>query len=113
MPLDVALDARLFKALADPSRVHILLCLARTCEPRTVSQVAACCSIDLSVVSRHLALLRDAGVLEVHKSGREVRYAPRWRELAETLRTLAAAIDACCPPAEGGDGPRRQKRDPF
>ena len=56
-----------------------------------------CCSVDLSVVSRHLAVLREAGVLRAAKQGREVRYTVS-PDLAASLRSLADALDARCPP---------------
>lgn len=92
-----ALDPQLFKALGDPTRIHILVQLAQCCGPLTVTQVAACCNVDLSVVSRHLAVLRDAGVLTVQKQGRQMLYTVRFDELTRTLRQLADAIQACCP----------------
>lgn len=95
--LENALDARLFRALSHPTRIGILIRLARCCRPQTVSQIAACCRVDLSVVSRHLAILRDAGALSVRKDGRRIFYALRYAELARALRTLADAITACCP----------------
>jgi ArsR family transcriptional regulator, arsenate/arsenite/antimonite-responsive transcriptional repressor len=90
-------DARLFKALGDPTRVGLLIYLAERCEPMTVSEAAGCCPIDISVVSRHLAVLRDAGILAAAKAGREVRYTVRYPELTKMLRDLADALDACCP----------------
>jgi len=50
-------------------------------------------------VSRHLAVLRDAGILSAVKTGREVRYAVRFPELAQVLRRLADALEACRPAA--------------
>lgn len=94
--LDSALDPLFFKALSDPTRIQVLLCLVRCCDPQTVTDVARCCSVDMSVVSRHLATLRDAGVLSVEKQGRQMRYAVRYRELARRLRSLAEAVDRCC-----------------
>ena len=71
--------------------------LAESGEPTTVSEVATCCPTDLSVVSRHLAILRDAEILEASRRGREVRYRVRYGELARTLRRLADALESCCP----------------
>jgi DNA-binding transcriptional ArsR family regulator len=95
--IDKLFEARFFKALCDPCRIGILTKLARSCEPRTVSDIAGCCPPDLSVVSRHLATLRDAGILEAEKRGKEVYYSVRYAELAVTLRGMADAIEACCP----------------
>lgn len=95
--LDKLLETRFFKALCDPNRVAILIRLAEGRDPYTVSQVSECCPINISVVSRHLSMLRDAGILEANKRGKEVYYAVRYKELARTLRAMADAIDSCCP----------------
>jgi ArsR family transcriptional regulator len=87
---------RLFKALSDPTRIALLAGLARR-GPATVSEVAGCCPVDLSVVSRHLALLREAGIVACEKKGKEVRCRIRYATLAGALRELADAIEACCP----------------
>ena len=94
------MDHKLFKALCDPTRVAILCRLALGRRETTVSQAAGCCPTDLSVVSRHLATLRDAGVLHAEKRGKEVYYSVRCTEFAATLREIADAIEACCPPKE-------------
>lgn len=89
--------AELFKALADPNRVALLARLADCGRACTVSEIACCLPIDLSVVSRHLRQLREAGILYAERRGKEVRYKVRYGELARTLRALADAIEACCP----------------
>lgn len=106
-PIDRQLDAELFKALSDPTRLVLLACLAKCARPCSVGEVAECCSVDLSVVSRHLAMLESAGVLEARKEGRTVFYTVRFREVTGMLRALADALDQCCPggvckPADGG-----------
>ena len=94
--LEKLLNTRLFKALSDPTRVGLLVYLAEKCRPMTVNEAAQCCPIDLSVVSRHLAVLRDAGILVADKEGREVRYAVRYPQLTKILRELADAFEGCC-----------------
>jgi len=85
----------LWKALCDPNRVAILGFLARNPGPRTVTEVAdsGCLKVDLSVVSRHLATLRDAGVVVAERHGREVQYTLQVRPLVATLRALADALE--------------------
>ncbi len=95
--LEGLIDPVLFKALGDPNRVALLIRLGQSDRPTTVTEAAGCCPVDLSVVSRHLAVLRAAGVLRAAKSGREVHYTVS-RDLAPSLRALADALDACCPP---------------
>ena len=99
-PLDASLDAELFKALSDPTRAKLVACIAKCGRGCSVGEVADCCSVDMSVVSRHLAQLARAGVLEGEREGRTVRYKVRYRELTDSLRALADALDACCPDGE-------------
>ena len=87
-----------FKALADPNRVALLVHLAqRGGKEQTVSDMSCCCPVDLSVVSRHLGVLRDAGILAAEKRGREVYYTVPVNKLTAILRNLADALEACCP----------------
>ena len=94
--LDGLLDHRFFKALCDPNRIGLLIRLAECRKPCTVSEMAECCPVDISVVSRHLAILREAGILAARKQGKEVLYSVRSTELVSTLRELADAIEGCC-----------------
>lgn len=102
-PVDSCLDAEWFKALADPTRLLILGCLVKSGGACSVGEIAACCSVDLSVVSRHLRVLDRAGLLASQKQGRAVFYRVRYAEACQTLRALADAIEQCCP-AEGRGG---------
>ncbi len=95
--LEDLLSADLFRALSDPNRLSILVQLAAG-KGSTVGAVASCCPVDLSVVSRHLRALKNAGVVEARKEGRKVFYSVRFGELSQRLRQIADAIDACCPP---------------
>ena len=88
----------LFKALSDPNRIALLVALAESRREQTVSEIAKTCSVDLSVVSRHLKTLRDAGVLQAEKRGKQVFYSVRISGLVIALRGLADALEACCPP---------------
>lgn len=99
--LDGLLDHRFFKALCDPNRIALLIRLAECDKPCTVSEMAECCPVDISVVSRHLAILREAGILAARKQGKEVLYSVRYTELASTLRELADAVEGCCGGREG------------
>lgn len=89
-----------FRALCDPNRVSLLAWLASQRRLCTVSEIAegGACPVDLSVVSRHLHTLREAGILESERRGREVLYRVRVDALVSTLRGLADALEACCPP---------------
>lgn len=86
----------LFKALCDPSRLLLLAHLAVTPEPLSVSEASGCCGVHLSGTSRHLSMLRQAGVVLAERSGREVRYRLDAGSLVGALRGLADAIEDCC-----------------
>lgn len=86
---------RLFKALCDPTRIKLISELIEARAPRSVSQIAERCPVDISVVSRHLAQLKDAGILEAEKRGREVYYSIH-DGVGRRLRAVADLLDACC-----------------
>ena len=91
------LSPRLFRALGDPCRAAILANLAECAGEKTVSEVAECCPVDISVVSRHLRILLDAGIVGADKRGRKVFYKVRIGALVQMLRSLADALEGCCP----------------
>jgi len=98
-PLQQSATSGFFRALGDPSRLAIVASLAACAgESRTVSQVAACCPLDLSTVSRHLATLKQAGLVDAERRGREVHYRCCCERVAATLRALADAIECGCRP---------------
>ncbi len=86
----------LFKALADPTRLAVVVRLACSNGPMTVTEVAGCCGVHLSGVSRHLAALKTAGLVDVERKGREARYQLRRNDLCHKLRGFADALEGCC-----------------
>ena len=104
------LDPRVFKALADPMRIGILSRVAQSREELSVCEVAECCPIDPSVVSRHLRMLRDAGIVTARKQGKQVFYKLNAAELAQIFRSLADAVESCCDFGEPRSVPRVKAR---
>lgn len=105
------LSSNFFKALSDPNRALILAHLAGIGSEQKVTEVSCCCPVDVSVVSRHLAILRDAGILEAKKRGREVYYSVQIEKLTSLLRRLADALEACCPPDSFGQRSKEHGSD--
>ncbi|MEO1130268.1 MAG: metalloregulator ArsR/SmtB family transcription factor [Planctomycetota bacterium] len=99
---DRLLDPDLLKALAEPTRARLLSCLLKCGRACSVSEVATCCSVDFSMVARHLGTMARAGLLTSEKKGRTVWYTANGPALATQFRDLADAIDelapddACC-----------------
>lgn len=103
-PVDDLLDPELFKALCDPTRAKLVACVCKCSRPCGVGEIAECCDVDLSVVSRHLQMLERAGVLSSERRGRTVFYALRYEHVVGVLRGLADAIAQCAPGCGGGCG---------
>jgi ArsR family transcriptional regulator len=67
------LHARICKALADPTRLLIINELRDGARP--VGDIAEALEISQPNVSRHLALLRDRGIVTTQRAGSSVFYA--------------------------------------
>ncbi len=82
--------AKVAKALAHPARLMIVDELAER-GPRCVCELTELVGSDMSTVSRHLAQLRDAGLIEAEKRGQMVFYqlrAPCVRGFFECLQAV-------------------------
>lgn len=90
----LALRAQVVKALAHPSRLLILDELLRHDE-RCVCQLKELVGSDQSTVSRHLSVLRVAGIVADEKRGQQVYYRVRspWvRDLVRAMEEMVGAI---------------------
>jgi ArsR family transcriptional regulator len=68
--------ARIFKALAHPTRLFLVEQLSEDRE-RCVCELTELVGADTSTVSRHLAVLKSAGIVEDQKRGSMVYYRLR------------------------------------
>jgi ArsR family transcriptional regulator len=89
-------QARVFKALADPNRLALLWQLVSCGTANCVGRIAECCPVDLSVTSRHLSVLKQAGLVTAEKKGKEVHYSINANFIVRFLRSLADSIESCC-----------------
>jgi ArsR family transcriptional regulator len=65
--------AEILKAMAHPTRLFMMEELAKG--ERCVCELHEMVGSDLSTVSKHLAILRNAGLVEVDKRGAQVFYS--------------------------------------
>jgi len=79
--------ARIFVALGDAHRQRILLMFERG-ERLNVGQIVAASTLSRSAVSHHLRVLREAGVLDSEKVGKEVYFWPN----ADAVRTALDTV---------------------
>jgi DNA-binding transcriptional ArsR family regulator len=61
-----------FAALADPNRRHLLEALAQ--REASATQLAADLPVTRQAVAKHLAALREAGLVDARRAGRETLY---------------------------------------
>ncbi len=78
------------EALAHPVRLRLLRTLARG--PHTTSELAHAWELSRPEVSRHLAVLRRAGLLMARRDGRYVRHTLNLPELTTLGADLLAAV---------------------
>ena len=98
--VDVTDAPALFRLLGDDTRLRLLRVLSR--EPLNVSELTAVLGVAQSGVSRHLGLLRDAGLVTEEKSGAFTRYqlstngadGKLWAWLSQTFERATPATKA-------------------
>lgn len=91
---DIQETADLLKALGEFNRLTLVYRLCNCPTPQNVMCLCECCSVDASVVSRHLKTLTQAGILTLNKNGRERSYSLDRANVAARLRELANKIEA-------------------
>jgi DNA-binding transcriptional ArsR family regulator len=103
-----------FEALADPTRRAVLRDVAER-GPVTATELAGRLPVSRQAIAKHLAILREAGLVALERAGREARFsattapmtdAGRWLEVTgaawdERLGRLSARLGAR---ARGRDG---------
>jgi DNA-binding transcriptional ArsR family regulator len=82
--------ARHFGLLSEPTRLKILNTICR--EERSVTMIVAATGATQTNVSRHLALLRAAGVVSRRRDGNTVYYGVNDPELMDICRNVCVQI---------------------
>jgi DNA-binding transcriptional ArsR family regulator len=76
-----------FDALADPTRRTVLRHVAEQ-GPRTATELASDLPVTRQAVAKHLAVLREAGLVQPERLGRETRYSATLGPLTDAGRWL-------------------------
>jgi DNA-binding transcriptional ArsR family regulator len=71
----------LFRTLADPTRRSLFECLCRDGE-QTVAALTRFAGISQPAVSKHLSVLKQAGLVRDRHEGRQTHYSPQLGALA-------------------------------
>ena len=80
-----------FHALGDPTRRHLVETLAR--REATATELAADLPVTRQGVAKHLTALREAGLVESRRSGRETLYRLEPRPLEQAAAWIAQVGD--------------------
>ena len=97
MARDADIDqlARSFKALADPTRQGILLLLQE--RERCVGELVEEFNVSQPAISRHLAVLKNAGLVTDRREGQQVYYALDVRGLLACVTGCFSRFECCAP----------------
>jgi ArsR family transcriptional regulator len=94
--------AELLAALAHPVRLRIVCGLLT--DACTVSPMVDCLGLPQALVSRHLAILRDAGVVVAVRDGRRQVYRVANPAVGPLVAALVAGVPATAAASAGGVG---------
>jgi len=97
------------KALGDPSRVRALLALLQ--EELCVCQVVELLGLAPSTVSKHMAVLKQAGLVESRKEGRWVYYRAAATEVPEEVKEVLEWVSSCCSGSREAQEDRRNLKN--
>lgn len=86
----IQLHAEICGGLADPSRIMILYTLSQN--PRNVTELSSELNMPQPLVSRHLKLLRDRGMVTSERHGTTITYSLGDARLIEALDLLRAVM---------------------
>lgn len=91
-PLEVepaTTQARLLKALADPTRLRMVSLLSRYEGEVNVSELTESLPLEQATISHHLRILRKAGLIDCRKKGLWSYYYVRVERIEEVRAALA------------------------
>lgn len=84
------MNEEIISAFANPVRLKIIRCLQK--KSKNVTELINVCGISQSAVSQHLKKLKDAGLIQDNKEGKEIYYSlsnTRSAKIAKELEELA------------------------
>jgi len=82
--------ATILKALAHPARLFMIEELAE--KSYCVNELTEMVGLDISTVSKHLSILKNAGLVNVEKKGKQVFYSLRIRCALNFLDCVEAVL---------------------
>lgn len=103
--------AQVFKALGDPVRWNIVEQIAAEKElPYSVLEETL--SVSKPTISYHTKILSQAGIIDVHKRGRNYFYSLRWETLGDVIDVLHKLAPTAVPTTLAEVPARRRRKRP-
>ena len=90
---DAAGYAEIFKALADETRVKIMQML--NTRSRAVNEIVDFFSVSQPTISRHLMVLRQAGLVNAKRRGQQVMYSLNEDTLRDKTLSFFLGFECC------------------
>ena len=87
-------DSKFFKTLSEPVRVQILKFIMLSGRV-DIGTIAENMPQDRSVISRHLTLMHEVGILQCEKESRHMFYEVNAREFLDKLVNITEKIRTC------------------
>lgn len=75
----------LYKAFANENRVKLIMCLAK---PKCVTDLLSLCTLSQSALSQHLKVLKDAGIAECYREGKQQIYTVKNKKILKIAEAL-------------------------
>jgi len=88
---ELSAKSQIFDILADKKRLKILALLL--CEQSSVTAVCKFLNIRQNLVSHHLKVMKDAGLLRSQRSGREIYYSLNPKSLIQLKQVLGRVLN--------------------
>jgi ArsR family transcriptional regulator len=90
---EAVLQARLLKALADPTRLRILSLLSRHEGEVCVFEIVESFTLEQPTISHHLRILRDASLVDCRKKGLWAYYYVRREALSRAQEVINGLVE--------------------
>lgn len=74
-----------YKAFSNEQRLKLLRCLSK---PQNVTELLDHCALAQSALSQHLKVLREAGVVETSREGKEIVYYIKNKKVSQITNLL-------------------------
>lgn len=91
LKMDEKSFSKYFKAFSDKSRLRILLLVSG--KEMTVNEIAAAVELSQPTVSRHLGILREAGIVTDRRDGQQVHYSINKGVVAGCCEDFCVCLD--------------------